>query len=158
MANRDELYLREALKLAKMGIEQHQGGPFGAVVVIDDEIVGRGWNQVVLRNDPTAHAEMLAIRKACSAQHNFHLPSATLYTTCEPCPMCLAAIHWARIETVVYAADAEDAAHLGFKDKAIRLAMRESMTQSGIHVRRLMQDAALELFELWQADQGKTLY
>ena len=155
---RDEAFMQEALRLARSGIEQRHGGPFGALVVIGDEIVGRGWNQVVFRNDPTAHAEILAIREACSRRHHFHLEDATLYSTCEPCPMCLAAIHWARIETVVYAADAADAARLGFQDEAIRLALRESMAKSSITVRRLLQDSALEVFERWRNDQGKVPY
>ncbi len=158
MHDKDLHFMQEALKLAKQGIEQRHGGPFGAVVVIDEEIIGRGWNAVVLRNDPTAHAEILAIRDACSRMGRFHLEEASLYTTCEPCPMCLAAIHWAKIGSLVFAADAEDAARLGFHDKAIMQKMHRPLPQSGIRVRRMMRDAARELFELWQADQGKTPY
>ncbi len=90
--------MQAALDLARRGIEQRDGGPFGAVVVIDNKIVGRGWNQVVVRHDPTAHAEILAIRDACQRLSRFHLEDATLYSSCEPCPMCLAAVHWARID------------------------------------------------------------
>ncbi|MDJ0807331.1 MAG: nucleoside deaminase [Gammaproteobacteria bacterium] len=156
--DKDDRFMLEALRLARQGVEQRHGGPFGAVVVVDDEILGRGWNQVVARNDPTAHAEILAIRDACARLGQFHLERASLYSTCEPCPMCLAATHWARIGTLVFAADAEDAARLGFHDKAIMQKMHKPLPLSGIQVRRIMQDSAQELFELWQADQAKTPY
>ncbi|MEW8498774.1 MAG: nucleoside deaminase, partial [Candidatus Thiodiazotropha taylori] len=98
--------MEQALKQAQQGLTLGHGGPFGAVIVQENQIIGAGWNQVVHLNDPTAHAEMQAIRKACQHQQNFNLSGAILYTTCEPCPMCLSAAYWARIERLVYAANA----------------------------------------------------
>ncbi len=119
--------MQEALKLARQGIEQRHGGPFGAVVVYAGEIVGRGWNQVVLQQDPTAHAEILAIRDACHRLGRFHLEEASLYTSCEPCPMCLSAAYWARLQTIVYAADAGDAAAIGFDDSLIKQFLQQPL-------------------------------
>ncbi len=150
--------MREALNLASAGIRQRHGGPFGAVVVIGDEIVGRGWNQVVVKNDPTAHAEMLAIRDACSRLGHFHLNEATLYTSCEPCPMCLSAAYWARIDAIVYAADANDAAAIGFDDGQIKQAIQLPFISGNIPVRQLMRDKALKLFQQWDEDPEKTRY
>lgn len=150
--------MQAALDLARRGISERQGGPFGAVVVIGDEIVGRGWNQVVEKNDPTAHAEMLAIRDACSRLGHFHLPGATLYTCCEPCPMCLSAAYWARIDAIVYAADAKDATAIGFDDRRIKQALQSPAIGGAITVHQLMRDEALKLFKQWQADPGKTRY
>lgn len=154
----DGFFMQEALRLARQGIEQRDGGPFGAVVVIDNEIVGQGWNQVVVRSDPTAHAEILAIRDACNRLGHFHLDGATLYSSCEPCPMCRAAVHWARIKTLVFAADAEDAASIDFSDKIINQALQCPIEESGIKLRRQMQDEALELFRQWQQDPDKVRY
>ncbi|MCU7922730.1 MAG: nucleoside deaminase, partial [Candidatus Thiodiazotropha sp. (ex Dulcina madagascariensis)] len=106
MGDKDETFMREALEMARQGIELGHGGPFGAVLVMQGRVIGRGWNQVIHLNDPTAHAEMQAIREACRAQADYHLPDAVLYTTCEPCPMCLSAAYWARIQRLVYAAEA----------------------------------------------------
>ena len=150
--------MREALSLAQQGIVRRDGGPFGALVVIDDQIVGQGWNQVVARNDPTAHAEILAIRDACSRLGRFHLQEATLYSTCEPCPMCLAALHWARIGTLVYAAGGDDAKAVGFDDQIIRERLEQPLKSSGLTVRRQSREKALELMRRWQQDQQKTRY
>ncbi len=154
----DGYFMQQALDLARRGLEQRDGGPFGAVVVIENKIVGRGWNQVVARNDPTAHAEILAIRDACHRLRRFHLTDATLYSSCEPCPMCLAAIHWSRIREVVFAADAEDAAAIGFNDKKISQALQNPIQNSGLKIRREMRSEALELFRQWQQDKDKTSY
>src|SRR6184192_296520 len=102
--------MNEAIALARAGMREHGGGPFGAVVVADNKIVGRGWNQVTHLLDPTAHAEITAIRDACRALQRFELRGCVLYTSCEPCPMCLAAIYWARLDKIYYACTRSDAA------------------------------------------------
>ena len=109
-------WMREAVSEATAGVEAGHGGPFGAVVVKDGAVVGRGHNEVLHRNDPTAHAEMQAIREACAFLGTYSLEGCTLYATCQPCPMCLAAVHWARLDRLVYAATTQDAADAGFDD------------------------------------------
>ena len=155
---KDAEFMRRALHLAAKGIEQRDGGPFGALVVIDDQILGEGCNQVVRRNDPTAHAEILAIRDACQRLGRFHLERATLYSTCEPCPMCLAALHWSRIETLVYAANGHDAETVGCDDRMIWRFMQSPVSSSGLTVRQENRQAAIELMRRWQQDQHKTRY
>lgn len=115
----DEHFLREAIRLSIEKVAAGEGGPFGALVVRQGEIVGRGWNRVIGTNDPTAHAEIVAIRDACRQLATFRLAGCTLYASCEPCPMCLAAAYWARIERLCYAASSEDAAAAGFDDSWI---------------------------------------
>jgi len=111
-----ETFLREAIRLAREKMEADEGGPFGAVVVKDGKIVGRGWNRVTSANDPTAHAEIEAIREACSNLGTFSLAGCEIYASCEPCPMCLSAIYWARLDALYFAAGREDAADAGFDD------------------------------------------
>jgi len=116
----DEQYLAQAEALAREGVSRGDGGPFGAVIVAaDGTVVGRGWNRVLGDRDPTAHAEVMAIRDACGALRTHVLDSCTIYSTCEPCPMCLAALHWARLDRCVYAMTRDDAAKLGFDDAKI---------------------------------------
>ena len=112
-------FMKEAIKEVKKGIKNNEGGPFGAVVVKNGKIIGRGHNKVVKDNDPTAHAEMVAIREACKNINSFSLKGCEIYTTCEPCPMCFSAIHWARLDKVYYGASKETAAKIGFDDKFI---------------------------------------
>jgi tRNA(Arg) A34 adenosine deaminase TadA len=158
MQDTDDRFMQEALRLARQGIAQGHGGPFGAVVVRAGEIVGRGWNQVVLQQDPTAHAEILAIRDACSRLGRFHLEDTVLYTSCEPCPMCLSAVYWAHIPTLVYAADARDAATIGFDDRLIKQFLRQPLSKGRIRVRRTLQQQAREILRLWQQDPDKVRY
>jgi guanine deaminase len=110
-------FLREAIRLSLEKMRGNEGGPFGAVVVRDGQIVGRGWNKVTSTNDPTAHAEVVAIRDACSRLNTFSLAGCDLYTSCEPCPLCLAAAYWARLGHIYYAANGDDAAAVGFDDR-----------------------------------------
>jgi guanine deaminase len=147
--DRDQHFMQQALALARRGVEQGHGGPFGAVVVIGDRIVGEGWNRVIQRNDPTAHAEVLAIRAACEASGAYHLADASLYTTCEPCPMCMGALYWARIGRLVYGASAEDAAAIGFDDRRIRDELQKPIEKQKIHAFQLMQNECRQLFRLW---------
>ncbi|HEY2866329.1 MAG TPA: nucleoside deaminase, partial [Pyrinomonadaceae bacterium] len=112
-----ETFMRRAIELARQGAENNRGGPFGCVVVKDDEIVGEGCNEVTSANDPTAHAEIMAIRSACRKLSSFQLTGCTVYTSCEPCPMCLGAIYWARPAAIYFAGTREDAAAAGFDDE-----------------------------------------
>src|SRR5919107_4408520 len=115
----DQRYLARAVALSREHMERDAGGPFGAVIVRDGKVLAEGWNRVTSTNDPTAHAEVTAIRRACEAVQDFSLPGATLYTSCEPCPMCLASAYWARVSRIVYANTREDAAAIGFDDRLI---------------------------------------
>ena len=153
-----DYFMQQALELARAGVEQGHGGPFGAVVVLENRIVGRGWNQVVHCNDPTAHAEVLAIRQACETLGRFHLDGATLYTTCEPCPMCLGALYWAHIDHLVYAATGEDAAGFGFDDQQIRVALQLPMNQQKLKLHQCGRDASLALFERWRSSNLRIDY
>jgi tRNA(Arg) A34 adenosine deaminase TadA len=154
----DKTFMTEALNLARLSIEQGDGGPFGAVVVMDGQIIGRGWNQVIRHNDPTAHAEILAIRDACSNTASYHLPGSVLYTTCEPCPMCLSAAYWAHIDRLVYAAEANDAAAIGFNDNFIMAQLCMSTNKRTITTQQLLRERSLELFEQWQASDKRVDY
>lgn len=158
MSDKDQMYMREAIALARQGIEAHDGGPFGAIIVMDDEIIGRGWNRVIASNDPTAHAEINAIRDASQHLGRFHLQGATLYTSCEPCPMCLSAAYWAKIEAIVYAADERDAAAIGFDDLVIRKALQQPIGARQMASRQILRDESLSLLEQWSADPRKVRY
>jgi tRNA(Arg) A34 adenosine deaminase TadA len=117
--NPDDIFLARAIELARQGSECGEGGPFGAVIVHQGKIIGEDWNRVIASNDPTAHAEMGAIRMACAAQASFHLTDCTLYTSSEPCPMCLSAAYWAHIKRIVFANSRAEAAAIGFCDDAL---------------------------------------
>ncbi|MEW8294632.1 MAG: nucleoside deaminase [Candidatus Thiodiazotropha sp.] len=158
MEQRDEAFMTEALMLAKRGIELGDGGPFGAVLVLDGRIIGRGWNQVVKLNDPTAHAEILAIRDACARAKRFHLPGSVLYTSCEPCPMCLSAVYWTRIERLVYAAGADDAAAIGFSDSEIKAELDKPAKDRVIITRQLFRERSLALFTQWRESDKRIDY
>ena len=117
--SREEKFMNEAILLSEKSLETNDGGPFGCVVVKDDKIVGRGNNQVISTNDPTAHAEIIAIREACKNLGSFQLQGCEIYTSCEPCPMCLGAIYWARPDIIYYANTRNDASQIGFDDSLI---------------------------------------
>ena len=150
--------MRRAIELAQMGIELNSGGPFGAVVVKDGEIVGEGCNRVTSTNDPTAHAEILAIRNACEKLNSFQLDDCILYTSCEPCPMCLGAIYWARPLRVFYAATREDAANIGFDDQFIYEEIEKNFEHRQMKLFNLMREEGLTLFENWTHKEDKTEY
>jgi tRNA(Arg) A34 adenosine deaminase TadA len=153
----DEDYLREAIRLAGEHLESGHG-PFGAIVVQGGGIVGRGWNSVTLDLDPTAHAEVLAIRDACKRLGRFSLAGCTLYTSCEPCPMCLAAAYWARLERIVYAATRGDAARAGFDDAHIEDELRAPSAERRISTRQLLHAEGLAVLERWSAKADKVPY
>jgi len=153
----DERFLREAITLAEASIDEG-GGPFGAVVVCDGEIIGYGRNRVTLDNDPTAHAEVQAIRDACRNVDDFQLKGCELYVSCEPCPMCLSAAYWARIDTVYYAATAEDAAVAGFDDVRIHQELRLAPAQRQMPMRQALREEAQLTFKRWNEMEDKQGY
>lgn len=153
----DLQYLNEAVALAKQSVEMG-GGPFGALIVQDDQVIGRGCNCVTGENDPTAHAEIVAIRAACHTIDNFSLAGATIYASCEPCPMCLAAAYWARVERIVFAASSEQIAAAGFDDVVIEQELRLPAEQRSIPTEQIALDSVDELFTLWKQKADKILY
>ena len=150
--------MQEAIRLAIEGVSTGRGGPFGAVVVKDGQIVGRGCNEVTTSNDPTAHAEILAIRQACRELGVFHLADCELYTSCEPCPMCLSAIYWARIERYYFGCTAHDAVAIDFADEVIRHELSVPPAQRAIPAIPLMRAEALAAFAAWQAKPDRVPY
>jgi guanine deaminase len=154
----DEEFLREAIRLAREGMTTGQGGPFGSVVVKDGEIVGRGFNQVTSTNDPTAHAEVVAIRDACRNLGTFQLEGCTLYASCEPCPMCLGAIYWARPDRIVYGAFHSDAAGAGFDDQFIYEELDKPRDQRHIPMQQLLRNEADAVFQEWMTMENKREY
>jgi len=157
-AMQPEDFMREAIRLASAGVQGGRGGPFGCVVVRRGEVVGRGANCVTSTNDPTAHAEVVAIREACTRLGTFQLSDCELYASCEPCPMCLAAIYWARIPTVYYGNDRRDAAAHGFDDDFIYRQIPLAPGQRAIAMKPLLQDEARESLDLWTAKADKVRY
>ena len=134
------------------------GGPFGSVIVKDDKIVAEGSNKVTLNNDPTAHGEVVAIRQACKNINNFNLNGYELYTTCEPCPMCLSAIYWARIDKIYYANTRDDAQKIDFDDSLIYSELQKNLKKRKIPMVQIMRDEALKAFELWDKKADKVKY
>lgn len=150
--------MEEAIKLSREAIAADQGGPFGAVVVKDGRIIGRGRNAVTSKNDPTAHAEIMAIRDACTSLGTFALENCELYTSCEPCPMCLAAIYWARIGKVFYANTHEDAKAAGFDDAFLYDEICLPLERRKVSMERLMPNEAKAVLEEWNELPDKTEY
>ena len=151
-------FMRRAIALAIENIRSAQGGPFGALVVKDGRILAEGANRVTISNDPTAHAEVVAIREACRVLGDFQLPGCDLYTTCEPCPMCLGAIYWARPARVFYACLASDAAEAGFDDAFIYEELRRSLGARDLPMEQLLREESLSVFSLWNRQENKTPY
>ena len=150
--------MRDAVELARTGMQQKGGGPFGALVVCDGRVISRGNNRVTELLDPTAHAEIVAIREACRALDRFDLRGCALYTSCEPCPMCLAAIYWARIDKVFYASTRHDAAQAGFDDQFIYEQLPLEIAARSLPMNQLLREHALELFREWAAKPDKIPY
>lgn len=151
-------FMMEAIALSHKCMEEGTGGPFGVVIVKDGEIVGRGRNQVTMLNDPTAHAEVIAIRDACRNLHTFHLEDCEIYTSCEPCPMCLGAIYWARIQKIYYAASQNDAADAGFDDSFIYKEIDIPLEKRSIPAQQYEREAAALVFAQWKNWEGKIEY
>ena len=154
----DAAFMRRGIALADASVATLEGGPFGAVIVRDDRIVGEGANRVTTDHDPTAHAEIVAIRDACRTLSTFSLDGCVIYTSCEPCPMCLAAIYWARISAIVYGNTREDAARIGFDDDLIYREVALAMAQRSIPTRRLLAGEAIGTFDSWSRTAGKIPY
>lgn len=151
-------FMDQAIALAREGVARGDGGPFGAVVVKDGEVIGQGWNRVVHDNDPTAHAEVVAIRDAARRIHSFKLTGCQVYTSCEPCPMCLSAAYWARVERITYAASAADAAEFGFDDHFIQEELSLPAGERQLPMKQSKCDAALEVFSEWNHSELKQEY
>ena len=150
--------MQRAIELARNGMDNNEGGPFGCVIVKNGEIVAEGNNRVTTSNDPTAHAEVVAIRNACEKLGAFQLTGCEIYTSCEPCPMCLGAIYWARPSKVYYAATKDDAADAGFDDSFIYEELELPADQKNIPLIPLERDAAVEVFEIWKLKEDKVEY
>jgi guanine deaminase len=151
-------FMARAIRLSLENVRSGRGGPFGAVVVKDGSILAEGVNQVTAISDPTAHAEVMAIRQACQKLGHFELTDCELYTSCEPCPMCLAAAYWARISRVYFAGLAEDAAKFGFSDAAIYGEIARPHAQREIPMVQMMREEALAAFRAWEENPNKIVY
>jgi tRNA(Arg) A34 adenosine deaminase TadA len=155
---REEYFMQEAIQLSAKGITSNQGGPFGCIIVKGDEIVGRGNNQVTSSNDPTAHAEVVAIRDACKNLNTFQLFDCEVYTSCEPCPMCMGAIYWARPKVVYFANTRTDAADIGFDDSMIYNELNCDHALRKIPILPLGRNEALKVFDQWKNKEDKIEY
>jgi tRNA(Arg) A34 adenosine deaminase TadA len=150
--------MREAIRISLRKMRQNEGGPFGAVVVKGGCIIGRGWNRVTSTNDPTAHAEIMAIRDACRRLKTFSLEGCELYTSCEPCPMCLAAIYWARLKRVYFGNTRKDAARIGFDDELLYREVARPISKRSLSMKPLLREEALAAFSEWESKTDKILY
>jgi len=151
-------FMEEAIRLSVANVEEGKGGPFGAVVVKDGKIIARGVNQVTSSNDPTAHAEVVAIRIACKVLNSFQLEGCEIYTSCEPCPMCLGAIYWARPDKLYYANSKEDAAGINFDDQFIYEEIAKPLEERKLFTRQILREQALEAFRKWSESPIKKQY
>ncbi len=158
MTEQDKKFMQEAIRLSRKGMQSNEGGPFGCVIVKDDQIIGRGNNQVTSTNDPTAHAEVVAIRNACKELGHFQLEDCIVYTSCEPCPMCLGAIYWARPKKIFFACSRADAAAINFDDDFLYNEIPLPIEQRQIETRQILQEEGNEVFEAWAQKEDKTEY
>jgi tRNA(Arg) A34 adenosine deaminase TadA len=154
----DARFMRAAIRLSLQSVRTARGGPFGAVVVRDGAIVGRGWNRVTASSDPTAHAEIVAIRSSCRRLRTFTLEGATLYTSCEPCPMCLGAAYWAGIARIYFAADRRDAAAVGFIDDELYRELSLPPAGRRVPAHQLLREQAVATFAEWASRQDRIPY
>lgn len=157
-SNPHEKFMQLAINLSEKNVAEGLGGPFGAVVVKDGKIIAKSGNKVTTTNDPTAHAEVSAIRLACKKLKTFDLSGCVIYTSCEPCPMCLSAIYWARIETIYYANTKVDAANIGFDDKFIYDEIEKPMAKRTLPIHQMMRTEAQQAFRLWEQSPMKIDY
>ncbi len=145
-----EKFMKMAIQLSEQNVLETLGGPFGAVIVKDGKLIAKSANKVTSTNDPTAHAEVSAIRMACKKLKTFDLAGCIVYTSCEPCPMCLSAIYWAKIEAIYFANTKDDAASIGFSDKFIYEELDKTMLKRQLPFKQMMRDEALQAFRLWE--------
>lgn len=150
--------MRKAIALSQKGIDNYAGGPFGAIVVKDGKIIAEAHNEVTSTNDPTAHAEVLAIRRACKELNSFQLDDCIVYTSCEPCPMCLGAIYWARPKQVFFAGERVDAAAVAFDDQFIYNEISKELDKRDIPFIQILREEAIPVFNNWQEKTNKTEY
>ena len=150
-------FMKRSIELSIKSVNSGTG-PFGAVIVKDNKIISEGFNTVTLTNDPTSHAEIVAIRKACEELSNFSLKDCDLYTTCEPCPMCLSAIYWARINKIYYANTRSDAQKIDFSDALIYEELNKTIKERKIPMHQMMREEALKAFEMWDKKEDKIKY
>ena len=149
--------MKKAIELSVESVN-NGGGPFGSVIVKDNKIIAEGSNKVTSNNDPTAHGEIVAIREACKKLNNFSLNGCELYSTCEPCPMCLSAIYWARIDKIYYANTRDDARKIDFDDSLIYTELQKNIDKRKISMIQIMRNEALKAFELWDKKKDKIKY
>lgn len=154
----DAFYIREAIKEAEKGMESNEGGPFGAIIVKDGEIIARGNNKVTSLNDPTAHAEILAIRQAAKSINSFMLTGCTIYSSCEPCPMCMGAVYWSRADRIVFAASREDAAKAGFDDSHIYHELKRNISDRKLKTSQVLREESVNVLVKWKKKEDKTEY
>ena len=154
----DEKFMRAAAALAEKNVANGTGGPFGAVIVRDGEIIGEGTNQVTSSNDPTAHAEVVAIREACSRLGTFNLEGCEVYTSCEPCPMCLSAIYWARLDRIYYGNTKADAAAIAFDDDFLYTEIPKPIQDRAIPTSQMLREETIKSFEAWAVSETKIPY
>ncbi len=152
------VFMRRAIELSRSHMEAGEGGPFGAVVVKDGTVVAEGWNRVTSSHDPTAHAEVTAIREACARLGTFELRGCEIYTSCEPCPMCLSAIYWARLDRIWYANGQADAAAIQFDDAWLYREVALPLGERSLPLTQLLRDEALTVFKAWEAKVDKIRY
>jgi tRNA(Arg) A34 adenosine deaminase TadA len=150
-------FMERAIELSIQSVN-NGGGPFSSIIVRGEKIIAEGSNKVTLSNDPTAHGEIVAIREACKKLNNFNLSGCELYSTCEPCPMCLSAIYWSRINKIYYANTREDARKIDFDDSSIYLELQKNINERKIPMTQIMRNEALKAFELWDKKTDKVKY
>jgi len=156
MTQTPEEFMRRAIELSRESVVHNLGGPFGAVIVRDGEVLAEGQNRVLVDSDPTAHAEVVAIRRACSTLQSFSLEGCQLYTSCEPCPMCLGSAWWARMDRIIYAAGREDAAGIGFDDLLFYAELAMDPPERSVPMDQLLRVEALEPLCIWDEKEDKT--
>ena len=153
-----EKFMRMAIGLSEKNVTEELGGPFGAVVVKDGKVIAKSGNKVTSTNDPTAHAEVSAIRIACKKLKTFDLTGCVIYTSCEPCPMCLSAVYWSRINVIYYANTKVDAANIGFDDQFIYEELEKPMAARSLPIQQMLRDEALQAFKLWEQSPMRVTY
>ena len=157
MNNKSKNFMTRAIELSLASVRSN-GGPFGCVIVKNNEIIAEGSNKVTIINDPTAHAEIVTIRKACKTLNNFSLEGTEIYTSCEPCPMCLSAIYWSHIDKIYYSNTRLDAAKIGFDDNYIYNELSKQLSQRKITMQQLNQEDAIKVFKEWELKPDKIKY
>lgn len=156
--NKNDEFMKRAIALSEQNVASLKGGPFGAVIVLNEKIIGEGTNLVTCNNDPTAHAEIEAIRAACKKLSNYDLSGASIFTSCEPCPMCLSAIYWARIDKIYYANTRTDAAKIQFDDDLIYNEIPKDPKSRKIPAEQMLHEEAQHVFEMWRLSNDKISY